>query len=107
MAKQDNTTSPASPIELRAEATPEFEAGICGLFRAFNMTNDPAISWDFPTGRKDQVTLLVRALMRLFFAGEIKAHPGAAAAARAHGDRDFQQFMYQAATKPRRKRKAR
>jgi hypothetical protein len=76
------------------------------LIRAFNMTNEPAHSWTFPTAEQDQVMLLFHSLMKLFKDGEIKANPMAAASARAQGDRDFQRFMYQAATKPRRKRKA-
>jgi hypothetical protein len=98
--------STVTPSEPREAAKPAFEDGICGLIRAFNMTNDPASRWDFPAAQKDEATLLIRDLMKLFFHGEIKVHPQAAAFARAHGDGDFQQFMYQAVTKPRRKRKA-
>ena len=102
MARQHLTEN-----ELREAAEPAFKDGICSLIRAFNMTNEPAHSWTFPAAQQDQVMLLLHALMELFHNGEIKAHPMAAASARAHGDRDFQRFMYQAATKPRRKRKAR
>lgn len=99
--------SALAPAELREAAKPAFEGGICGLIRAFNMTNDPGICWDFPAAQKVVATALIKDLMELFFHGEIKPHPMAAAFVRAHGDRDFQQFMYQASTKPRRKRKAR
>lgn len=96
----------ATASELREAAEPAFKDGICSLIRAFNMTNEPAHSWTFPAAQQDQVMLLLHALMKLFKCGEIKAHPEAEAFARAHGDRDFQAFMFQAATKPRRKRKA-
>ena len=97
----------ATASELRKAAEPAFRDGLCGLIRAFNMTNEPTYSWTFPAAQQDQVMLLFHALMKLFHNGEIKAHPMAAASALAHGDGDFQQFMYQAVTKPQRKRKAR
>ena len=92
--------------ELRKAAEPAFEDGICSLIRAFNMTNDPANSWAFPAAHQKRVKTLIDDLFELFFNGEIKAHPGAEAFARAHGDNDFQRFMFQTVTKPRRKRNA-
>ena len=94
-----------TPNELRKAAEPAFESGICSLLRAFNMTDDPANSWTFNAAHQKRVRTQIDNLFELFFKGEIKAHPGAEAFARAHGDGDFQRFMFQTVTKPRRERK--